>query len=439
MVMTGRRGNRGSWTAAGLVAALAIGLSISPDAQQSQPTPQQPTFRSGVDVIAVDVNAVDTDGNPIQGLLAEHFTVEIDGRRRRVVSAAFVPHGQSTAGPAGMPAEAGSLDATDPSRVFMIAVDASSFSVGDSRGVVAAARDFVRQLPFDERVGVYTFPLGPRVAPTTDRVAVGQSLESIVGQKQSLRSRYNLTASEVIDINSENAQLNSQLPVRGTGNNQPPVALRGDESEAIRRVQVRECGTVDVRCVEDIRIEASAMGFLLEGQLTESMNGLSAVVQTVSQYPGRKTIVVLSGGMPASDRPGGRPDGGDVAKTLGREAAKANATIYSLFLDTGDSQAFSAERRRVDRTPSPRLRDATVLGRVLEDFAMGSGGAYMRIVIGSGEQALARVLRETSGFYLLGVEPAAADRDGRQRALKVSVTRPGVTIRSRMWVTVPRR
>jgi VWFA-related protein len=418
---------------AGLTAGLCL-VAAAPFAQQA---PQQPTFRSGIDVIAVDVQAVDNDGNPIQGLLAEHFTVEIDGRRRRVVSASFVPHGPSAAGPVGMPAPAGSFAATDPSRVFMLAVDVASFNVGDSRGVVAAARDFIRQLPPDERVGLYTFPLGPRMAPTTDRVALGQAIEAVVGQKQSLRSRYNLTASEVIDINSENAQLASQLP--GPARGQPVVtALRGDETDTIRRVQIRECGTTDMRCVEDIRIEASAMGFMLEGQLTESMSGLSAVVQQVSQYPGRKMIVVLSGGMAASDRPGGRPDGGDVAKTLGREAAQANATIYSLFIDNGDSQAFSAERRRMDRSPSPRLREAMVLGRVLEDFALGSGGAFLRVIIGSGEQAFARVIRETSGFYLLGVEPAAEDRNGRQRALKVRVTQPGVTIRSRMWVTVPR-
>ena len=38
----------------------------------------------------------------------------------------------------------------------------------------------------------------------------------------------------------------------------------------------------------------------------------------------------------------------------------------------------------------------------------------------------------------LGVEPADSDR-GRLRELKVKVTQPGVTVRSRLWVSVPKK
>ncbi len=48
-------------------------------------------------------------------------------------------------------------------------------------------------------------------------------------------------------------------------------------------------------------------------------------------------------------------------------------------------------------------------------------------------------LMETSAYYLLGVEPATADRDGRLRELKVAVREPGVTVRHRTWVIVPKR
>ena len=42
-------------------------------------------------------------------------------------------------------------------------------------------------------------------------------------------------------------------------------------------------------------------------------------------------------------------------------------------------------------------------------------------MIGSGEVALERVLRETSAHYLLAVEPQEADRDGKLRELRVKV------------------
>ena len=51
---------------------------------------QQPTFRTGVDVITVDVGAVDSRGQPVTDLHAPEFTVKIDGKPRRVVSADLV-------------------------------------------------------------------------------------------------------------------------------------------------------------------------------------------------------------------------------------------------------------------------------------------------------------------------------------------------------------
>ena len=72
----------------------------------------------------------------------------------------------------------------------------------------------------------------------------------------------------------------------------------------------------------------------------------------------------------------------------------------------------------------------------MERFTDASGGAFLRVFTGAGEPALARVLRETSSHYLIGVEPLAAERDGRPRELKVDVDLEGVTVRSRSWVVV---
>ena len=50
------------------------------------------TFRSSVDLIAVDVQIVDRSGVPLTSLKPEDFEVTLDGRRRRVVSALFTRH-----------------------------------------------------------------------------------------------------------------------------------------------------------------------------------------------------------------------------------------------------------------------------------------------------------------------------------------------------------
>jgi hypothetical protein len=62
-----------------------------------------------------------------------------------------------------------------------------------------------------------------------------------------------------------------------------------------------------------------------------------------------------------------------------------------------------------------------------------------KVQVGSGEVAFGRVLAESSAYYLLGVEPAEADRDGRTHEVKVKTTERNSTIRGRRWVTIPKR
>jgi hypothetical protein len=141
--------------------------------------------------------------------------------------------------------------------------------------------------------------------------------------------------------------------------------------------------------------------------------------------------------MPAADRPGGRPNMSDLARVLGEEAARANATIYTLFFDTTQFQTYAAETRKADQHPAFQVRESEVLSRFLDQFASTSGGALMRIVVGAGESALARILRETSAYYLLGVAPATTDRDGKTHRLRVKVDAKGATVRSRTFVHIP--
>jgi hypothetical protein len=142
--------------------------------------------------------------------------------------------------------------------------------------------------------------------------------------------------------------------------------------------------------------------------------------------------------MPTSDRAGGRPDVGDLPRVLGQDAAAMNTTIYTLYVDSTELRAMAAETRRLVGSPGTRSRDRAVGSRIMEEFTGASGGAFMPILTGSGEYALGRVLRETSSHYLLGVEPDAADRDGRLRPLRVKVDHDDATIRSRSWVVVPK-
>ena len=54
-----------------------VALSIVVLLQAQAPTPQAPlpTFRTGVDVVQLDVTVLDKDRHPVRGLTAEDFTI----------------------------------------------------------------------------------------------------------------------------------------------------------------------------------------------------------------------------------------------------------------------------------------------------------------------------------------------------------------------------
>jgi len=444
-----------------VVVALAVARVADVSAQQP------PTFRSSVDLVAVDVQVVDRTGKPIANLKPGDFQVEIGGRKRRVVSVDFIESASvdSASGGAGIekwrPEQTdAALDEPGSGRTFVLAFDTDSFTVGESRDVVAAARPFIHGLRPNDAVGLYTFPVGPRREPTREHVAVSRDVDTIVGRSQSMTGEYNLSAAEIVDITAEAARdfarangpltsasaaggtaagagANANVNAAGGGAQASSVGTMADT--ALQRVQLRECGALESSCADSIRAEANSKAFYLEGRATEGLNGLRALIQLLGEQPGRKTVVLMSTGIPATDRPGGRPDVGDIAKLLGQDAAATNTTIYTLLVNTRGFQSMASETRKNDRIPTSLSRETAVSSRLLEEFSGASGGALLRVLMGGGEVALNRVLRETSSHYLLGVEPADTDRDGSLRELRVKVGQSGSTIRARSWVVVPKR
>jgi hypothetical protein len=222
-------------------------------------------------------------------------------------------------------------------------------------------------------------------------------------------SRFNLSKSEVIDISS------------------------GD-METWNRVVARECGTNDPTCRRSIQNDAVALAGYFEMQVSQSLGGLRNLVRGLKQLEGRKTLVIVSAGLFTSDRGGGRVNMRGEIQNVGRDAAVSNTNLYVLHMDSSFIEAFS-ERRG----PSPTLfRDSNALATGLEMIAGEAGGALIRVQAGTGDTAFDRVLLENSAYYLLGVEPEPADRDGAPHRIQVRVRVRGATVRSRAMVTVPR-
>src|SRR5688500_1244017 len=73
------------WRFGCVTAASLLALLIDVAARQT-PSKPEATFKSGVDVVHVDVSVLDKDRHPVQGLSAADFVVREDGKVRPVVA-----------------------------------------------------------------------------------------------------------------------------------------------------------------------------------------------------------------------------------------------------------------------------------------------------------------------------------------------------------------
>ena len=384
--------------------------------QQSQEQPP-PRIRVTVEVVPVDVQVLDRAGQPVPALGPEKFTVTINGKRRRVISAEQIRTDTNDEGASSF--NGGPLS-TAPKRVIMIAVDCVSFDATGSRDAIQSVAEFVRTLQQDDYVGLSAYPNGAFLAPTMDHAAVLRALNTVVGQRDGPGTgRFNLRPTEIIDASRD-------VPA-GTG-------------PTLDALFQRECGDdIGPNCRTMLVNEITSTALYYEGQSTASLGMLRNLLMQMQAYPGRKTVLLVSGGMVASDTPGGRPDLGSLGMQVGREAATANTAIYTLFVDTSLHDTYGAETRKGERTSTNRSRDTAVLARWLEQFTGTAGGALFSVTVGNAASALSRIQSELSSYYLLGVEPGDEDRDGRTHEVAVKTTQSNVTVRGRRWVMIPAR
>jgi VWFA-related protein len=441
----------GPGTAVLVAAAFVLGLPASWLTLRGQ----QPTFRAAVDMIAIDVQVVDRDGRPVATLGPESFDVTLNGQKRRVQWAVFTRYDEasmaqataaaetaatthSMAGPDGLlarPSPAPGL-AAEFGRTFIIAIDAGSFRTLDSHLAVLAAQRFIDGLLPTDLVGVFTVPSGPSLPPTANHAAAWYTVGEVMGQKLDVKNQFEFTPAEVIDILfALDMKPRDQLEEEARRN----MRTRSTEGAADQffsdEVISKYCSGTDPACLPNVISEARSVAFSLQTNAMMSIAGLEDLLTLLRRSPGRKTVLLLSGGMPLSDRGTSAPSAGNALRRMGEQAAYANATVHAIYFDGNHSAGFSAEFTR-SRTSS--IRSQTIDTRALSEFAAPSGGVLLTSRAGAGENAVDRLLAETSTSYVLGVEPDERDRDGLAHRIHVKVKQPGVNVRSRQLVVVPR-
>jgi len=386
---------------AALTATLAIGVRALTVAQVPA---QQPArgIRLAVDVVPVDVSVVDNDGRPVTGLTAGDFTLDVDGRSRRIVSSQYVSAIREASAAAASQTTFSS-NAAGGGRLIMFVVDRGNIAPGRGRQAMEAASRFLSRLTPADRVGLVAFPgPGPSIDFTSNHAVVQSALPGLTGLSDTFPTSYRIATSEAMAI------------------------VQGDRT-ALNVVEQRECATTPSAeerdlCRRQVVTDVNGIYSTITERTQTAMTSLRSILDRLAQTTSPKTIVYISEGL-VLERPGD-------AAWLGRAAARGQVTIYALPLEVFGSDASTV------RAPAAPARDKALAHEGLASIAGSTRGAVFPIVA-SADNAFARLALELSGYYLLGFEPESGDRDGKPHGIKVGVPgRSGVGIRARSQFTI---
>ena len=367
-----------------LLACLFMLAAAAGNAAQPPQSPDpQPIFRTGVDLVRLDVSVLDKNRQPIHGLRAEDFTVLENGMPQPVVAFAAVDISSPPPVAAEWMRQVGSDVATnrlDLRRIVVIIMDDGMTSADDGAPKTARqiARDVVERLgPNDLAAVVFTFS-GKAQNFTSDR-------RQLIAAVDSFTPKASLVA----------GRMTAAAPNARPGQLGPPV------------------GGPPLGCV---------MPGGGENCLTRT---LKLVASALEETPvGRKTLVLISSGYPYSftmENLEAASDINDLQRTF-RQLQRANVNVYPF-----DPRGLTADGIISDRIDS------------LHTFADHTGGRAT-VATNTPWEHVAQVFLENSSYYLLGIRPADGKSNGFRR-VKIQVARPGAEVRSRAgyFVAAPAR
>jgi VWFA-related protein len=445
------------------IAALILNGGALLGEQQTSPG-QAPVFRTGVELVTVDVGVVDRRGLPLRGLGPADFVVNVNGHPRRVITAEFMDVAGERASAARTPELmpiSTNLGAT-VGRLYVFIVDQGTLEPGQVRHVAKAASRFFSGLSFADRSALLLMPSGPNVEFTWAHDRVSDALQRVSGLASSSNEMEFASLTEARDIANRNTIALRNIGLREcggisaggfdpggpvTGNPTPPspgavpppggAAPPGGETGGSgtaaggtrppggsgagggSRAPRGGSGLGMEACARQVQMRAEWVWRNAHSTSVSSLMQLRQTLAGLGRIQGDKTVILISGGWPLEDG-----ERSSWLSTVAAEAAAARATLFTMFLPTNSN---SASRRTISSTP---VDDQWLYSWPLETLASMSGGESFRVDVAA-EAAFERLGLELAGYYRIGVEKSAADADGKPRRMTVEVSRSGATVRAR--------
>jgi VWFA-related protein len=386
-----------------LLASVSI-LAVSVESQQPQTSPQPPVFRSGVELVQVEVVVTDRDGRPVRGLTQADFAVLDRKKPQQIAAFEEVRHDRPDA-PLPFPAD--------------LKMDVSDNRYGPSERLVVVVID-------DYNIWMYRTDKAKEIARR-----IIEQLSSRASMALLFTSRTGST-----EVTQDRAEL---LAAVGRMKGRQQVPRPGAQC-----VGKGPCGTAMVARIAGQRTLEDAARFI------RANDGRRKAFVFVSEMapPGGAGVDLL--GEDADDNSLFRFRLGQMLRSL----HESNVAVYSL-----DPRGHVSNQELVAEcfpAPAASGRDVSfdsctgdnwgqrpedgavrVAQRGLEHLAEATGGFG---IVNTDDFAggIDRLVESLDNYYLLGFYPSDP-RGGIFRPMRVTVNRPDVTVRYRRGYMPPKK
>ncbi|MBI4264563.1 MAG: VWA domain-containing protein [Acidobacteria bacterium] len=403
---------------AALLAALTLVLcqagAARPDAaQQPQDPPQQPTFRTGINFVRVDVIVTDDRSQPVADLTQDDFEVFEDGERQTIEQFRLIRVDGNPRPGDPPPREIRTRDdeeielSRDDARVFVFFLDDYHVRLGNSIQVRDALVRFVQeQLRPNDIVGIM-YPLTPLDALgfTRNHASVAGALQRFEGRKFDYRPRNTFEEQYVRQPTEVVERVRNQVVM---------AALRG---------------------------LATRLGGLREGRkaIIYVSEGLTALLPPQLRSSDALLPPILTNPNARNPQAGENNPREETASFFAQSdlllqmrevftaANRNNTAIYSV-----DPRGLATGEFGIDETVGPN-QDRRALQASQDTLRVLAEETDGRAIVNRNDLApgLAQIVRDSSFYYLLGYNSSQAPSDGKFHEIKVNVRRRGVDVRAR--------
>lgn len=392
--------------------------------QQPPPAPppaqaaQQPTFRTGINFVRVDVIVSDRKGTALGDLKAADFEVLEDGKPQAIEQFKFIKvdgnpmPGDAPARQIRSQYDEESEAARDDVRLFVIFFDDYHTRVGSSLSVKEPLTRFVQQQLGPNDLVAVMYPLTPINAVTLTRNH--DSIVSAIQRFEGRKFRY--------DPRNEFEQQYSQYPTEVVEQIRNQVVMT-----ALRGLSTR---------LGSLREGRKAIIFVSEGftsMLPPQMRNPVATLPGVGNPAARDPFAGEDNPREETARVFSEADLLSQMRDIWDAANRNNAAIYTL-----DPRGLAGFEYGIEEGISMRT-DARVLQSSQDSLRTLADETDGRAIVNRNDLAkgLEQMVRDSSAYYLIGYNSSQAPNDGKFHEIKVRVKRPGVDVRARKGYWAP--